>query len=58
MINSHFEEVPVDEIVFLAESIAENTCRVAASNLVGRQEKVDALENVPQFLRKIGTIRE
>ena len=41
-----------------AKRVAQNTSGVATADLVGRQEKVDALEDVPKLRREVGRIGE
>jgi len=47
----HLEEIPIDEVVLLTESIAEDSSRIAGPDLEGRQQEVDAFEDVPQLRR-------
>lgn len=43
------EEEEVEMIEFLGEEVSEDSCRVAATDLIRRQCEVDALEEIPEL---------
>lgn len=51
----HFKEIMIDVVVTLAEEIPVNSRRVSASNLIGREKKVETFDHVPN-LRRRGSI--
>lgn len=46
------EEEHVQEVVGFAEEIADDAARVAAADLVGGEQQVDALHHVPHRWRR------